>query len=139
MKLSKHKRKNLLALNMTPMIDVVFQLLIFFMAISSQVSENDRAPLELPQLPGAEDQQPTNVTVNIDENGEIIVENKPYTMEDLVSLVSDGLSRAGGDPNLVTVVIRADRRGESRTVNEVVTALRRMQITRVRFAVEVPK
>ena len=139
MKLSKHKRKNLLALNMTPMIDVVFQLLIFFMAISSQVSENDRAPLELPKLPGAEDQQPTTVTVNIDENGDIIIENEKRSLTELISLVSDGLSGAGGDPNLVTVVIRADRRGTSRTVNEVVTALRRMQITRVRFAVEVPK
>lgn len=124
---------------MTPMIDVVFQLLIFFMTISSQVSQVERAPLELPQLPGAEDQRPTSMTVNIDEQARIVVDGREMTIAELVSLVSEALDRAGGDANLVTVVIRADRRIASRPVNEVVSALTRMQITRVRFAVEVPK
>jgi biopolymer transport protein ExbD len=139
MKLSKRARPTLLELNMTPMIDVVFNLLIFFMVISSQVSNVQRTKLDLPKLPGAEDQQETTLTVNITSDGSIIVNTETISLTELVSMVSDALDRAGGDVNLVTVVIRADRNGVSRPVNEIVSALTRMQISRVRFAVEVPK
>jgi biopolymer transport protein ExbD len=139
MKLSKRARPTLLELNMTPMIDVVFNLLIFFMVISSQVSNVQRTKLDLPKLPGAEDQQETTLTVNVASDGSIIVNTETISLTELVSMVSDALDRAGGDVNLVTVVIRADRNGVSRPVNEIVSALTRMQISRVRFAVEVPK
>ena len=42
-------------LNLTPMIDVVFLLLIFFMTVS-QVSKINKERLDLPQQQGAEEQ-----------------------------------------------------------------------------------
>jgi biopolymer transport protein ExbD len=39
----------------------------------------------------------------------------------------------------LTIVLRADERGTCRTVNQIVTALVKLQITRVRIAVEVPQ
>ena len=53
MRLSKRHNPGL-QMNMTPMIDVTFLLLIFFMTVS-QVSAVNKEQLELPQLKGSED------------------------------------------------------------------------------------
>ena len=138
MRLSKHKRSTRADMNMTPMIDIVFLLIIFFMTVT-QVSEVNRERLELPRLQGAEDQKPTTLTVNVDQAGEIIVSGNPIEIPRLLAIVSQELAKVGEDPSRLTVVLRADERGTSRTVNEIVTALARMQITRVRIAVQVPR
>jgi biopolymer transport protein ExbD len=39
----------------------------------------------------------------------------------------------------LTIVLRADERAACRTVNQIVTALVQLQVTRVRIAVEVPQ
>jgi biopolymer transport protein ExbD len=138
MRLSKRKRDTRADMNMTPMIDIVFLLIIFFMTVT-QVSEVNRERLELPQLQGAEDQKPTTLTVNVDQAGEIIVSGNQIEIPRLLAIVSQELAKVGEDAGRLTVVLRADERGTSRTVNEIVTALARMQITRVRIAVQVPQ
>ena len=52
MKLSKHRRRPDVAFNMTPMIDIVFLLIIFFMTVSQITQVNDE-PIELPKLEGS--------------------------------------------------------------------------------------
>jgi biopolymer transport protein ExbD len=54
----------------------------------------------------------------------------------LVHLANDELAKVGQDPGRLTVVLRADRRGTCRAVNEVVALLVRLDITRIRIAVE---
>ena len=138
MRLSKHKRNTRAEINMTPMIDIVFLLIIFFMTVT-QVSEINRERLELPQLQGAEDQKPTTLIVNVDQAGDIIVSGNQIKIPRLLAIVSQELAKVGEDATRLTVVLRADQRGTSRTVNEIVTSLARMQITRVRIAVQVPQ
>jgi len=134
MKLTRRKPPTTATLNMTPMIDVVFLLLIFFMMVS-QVSEVNLQPIELPKLSGGEDQQPTIMTINVTQGGEIIVGGMTLTVSDVVVLVADELLRVEDDPTRMAIVIRADERGESRTVNELVRAMGQMQISRVRLAI----
>ena len=43
-------------MNMTPMIDIVFLLIIFFMTVN-QVTEVSKERLSLPQVKGGEDQR----------------------------------------------------------------------------------
>lgn len=138
MRLSKHRRATIAEMNMTPMIDVTFLLIIFFMA-ATQVSELNKERLDLPKLPGAEDQQRTTLTVNVDRHGEMIVSARRVTMSELLTYVSIELSKVGDDPSRLTLVLRADQRGDCRTVNRIVTALARLQVDRVRIAVEVPR
>jgi biopolymer transport protein ExbD len=137
MRLSKHRRKMTAEMDMTPMIDVTFLLLIFFMTVS-QVSSSNKTQLELPKLKGTEDQKPSVLTVNVTEPGELIVSGREYSISEFVSLVNRELRRVGDDPNLLGIVIRADQRGTSAGVNSVVSALNKLQIKRVRIAVEVP-
>lgn len=138
MRLTKRRRSTRPEMDMTPMIDIVFLLIIFFMTVT-QVSKLNKEQLELPQLKGTEDQKPSVLTINVTEPGDLIVSGRKYSIGELVSLVNRELRRVGDDPNLLGIVIRADQRGVSAGVNSVVAALNNLQIKRVRIAVEVPQ
>lgn len=135
MRLSKRHNPGL-QMNMTPMIDVTFLLLIFFMTVS-QVSAVNKEQLELPQLKGSEDQAESPITINVDEHGTIVVSGDRLTLPQLVAAVSDEIVKADNDPSRLTIALRVDRRGTCRTVNEIVTALAKLDVRRVRIAVEV--
>jgi len=120
------------------MIDIVFLLIIFFMTVS-QISAVNHERVELPQLEGADKQKPVVLTINVNDEGEIIVAGKRLAVPQFISMVARQLVEVGDDPDKLTCVIRGDHRSESKTMNEIVNALTRMQIKRVRFAVEVPQ
>jgi biopolymer transport protein ExbD len=124
-----------LEINMTPMIDVTFLLLIFFMTVN-QVSKSQREKLSLPQLTGSQDQSQESLVVNVDQAGQLIVTTNPVTLPELIGIVSAELAKVDNDSSRLTVLLRADRRGTSRAVNEVITTLVRLGVHRVRVAVE---
>lgn len=124
-----------LEINMTPMIDVTFLLLIFFMTVN-QVSRSQRERVALPQLAGTQDQSQQSLVVNVDAAGQIVVAANPVTLPGLIGIVSTELAKVDDDPSRLTVLLRADRHGTCRTVNEVITALVKLNVNRVRVAVE---
>jgi biopolymer transport protein ExbD len=138
MRLTKRKRPTRPNIDITPMIDVVFLLLIFFITVS-QISKAQNDPVQLPKLSGTADQQPTTLTINIREGGELVVDGTVFTESALVGVIIRSLAAVDEDPTRVRVVIRADQRALSGAVNRVVTALGRMNITRIRMAVQVPR
>ena len=135
MRLTRHRRTRLPSMNMTPMIDVVFLLLIFFMTVS-QVSEVNRELLELPKLEGSEDQKPTLLTINVTRDGELKIGGETVTFPRLITLVDNEINRLGGEPRRLAVVLRTDERATSRATNEAVRSLGRLGVDRVRIAVE---
>ena len=135
MRLTKHKRKTMAAMNMTPMIDIVFLLIIFFMTVT-QVSEINKKRVQLPKLKGSEDQQPSTVIINVDESGTIEIAGRSRTVLETMSLVGNELANVGNEPLNLTIVIRADRRGSSRTVNELVRSLSKLGIKQIRYTVQ---
>jgi len=135
MRLSKRISTHSQRMDMTPMIDVVFLLIIFFMVVS-QVTQANRQPLELPEEEGAHEQEPTTLIVNIDQTGQIIVSGDEVQIDALIRRAADALRSVGGDPQLLTVTLRCDRRAASRTANDVVVALQRLGINRIRVAVQ---
>lgn len=104
------KRGQVLAvLSMTPMIDVVFLLLIFFL-VASRLSQEDRE-LDIP-LPSAANAMPMTVEpqemiVNIDQQGAIVVNNKTLDNEQFRRLLAQAVVN---NPVGQAVLIRADRR-----------------------------
>jgi biopolymer transport protein ExbD len=123
---------------MTPMIDVTFLLLIFFMTVT-QVSEINKERLELPKQKGSEDQEPVELIVNITQEGDVIVSGERITVARLAAIVGQQLAELDNDPSRLQIAIRADQRGTSAAVNEVVEMLDKLQIQRVRIAVQVPQ
>lgn len=97
------------SLSMTPLIDVVFLLLIFFL-VASRLSQEDRE-LDIP-LPSAANAmpmtaEPQELVVNIDDKGAIFV-NSQFMQE---SQFEELLRRTVTDNPLgQSVIIRADRR-----------------------------
>jgi biopolymer transport protein ExbD len=138
MRLTKHKRSTMTSMDMTPMIDVVFLLLIFFMTVS-QVSRVNREQIELPKLAGTQDQQDSSVVVNVDEAGAIVVEGRALTSPQLAVWMSDEIARQGNDPAAMKVTVRGDAAGAARSVNEVVRTLNRLGVLQIRMAVQKPQ
>jgi biopolymer transport protein ExbD len=122
-------------MNMTPMIDVVFLLMIYFMTTLNAKSIS-KEPLDLPRQRGTQDQSELALTINVDRGGRIIVSGETLTLPQLITLVSE---HAGSDPASLDVVIRADRAGNSRTINQVSSRLLKLGVGKVRFATEKPE
>jgi biopolymer transport protein ExbD len=135
MRFHKRVRGGSLEVNMTPMIDVVFLLMIYFMTTlnAASVSKED---MELPQLKGSQDQTESALTINVSQSGRIIVVGEEITLPQLIAIASDEIGRLDNDPLRLNVVVRADRRGTSRTVNEVVSALVKLDVSRIQIGVQ---
>src|SRR6185436_8587609 len=139
MKLSKKtNRGGNLQLNMTPMIDCVFLLLIFFMSCT-QVSVINKSPLDPPEQKGSEDQSEATITINVDKDGDIIITQGVYTLPQAAVLVQETIAEKKGNVELVNVVLRVDRNTKSGVVNELVKALDKLKITNVRFTTREPQ
>ena len=123
---------------MTPMIDIVFLLIIFFMTVS-QVTKVNQERLDLPKQPGSQDQKPAVLTINFTADSEIVVGGATYQLPELIALIADELTRLDDNPMRLTVVLRADRRVTGRVIKPVVEALSSMDMRKVRFSVQVPE
>lgn len=97
--------------DMTALIDVVFQLLIFFLLTSSYVAQSQnnkssaKVPVELPESSlEASASQVDNLTISINADGEVFLDENRVTIEELgVEL----LRAAAKNPRSV-VLIRGD-------------------------------
>jgi biopolymer transport protein ExbD len=80
------------AMNMTPMIDCVFNLLIFFMLISD-LNQKDLVELTLPVAYMAQEdkgqEEDDRVILNVDKYGQIIWKQKNVSMEELGTILTN--------------------------------------------------
>ena len=97
------------ALSLTPLIDVVFLLLIFFL-VASRLSQEDRQ-LDI-ALPSAANAMPMTVmpqelVVNVDVQGRIYIDGVEIRLPDFEAMIKQ---RVVDNPTGQSVVLRADRR-----------------------------
>ena len=138
MRLSKRSGSRLLRMNMTPMIDIVFLLLIFFMTVT-QASRIKEEQLELPQQEGSRDKETSSLTINIRQDGQLVMLGRVLQLDRLLTLVNEELARVDNDPRRINIELRVDQRGESRAANQVAKSLEQLNIKRGSFAVQVPR
>ena len=70
---------------MTPMIDIVFLLIIFFMTVS-QITKVVDLNVDLPAVSkGGEDTRQVTITINLDEGGRTYVAGRQVTGDDLTA------------------------------------------------------
>lgn len=137
MKLSRLKRKTAPGVNMTPMIDIVFLLIIFFMAVS-QISRTVDWPVRLPDAgPGARTPEAVNITINLDEAGQTIVLGQTLTRRQLGAALDQELQRVGQQVDRLRILVRCDRDCPGQFVNELIRQLNGRGIRQVRVAVQV--
>jgi biopolymer transport protein ExbD len=94
-------------LELTPMIDVVFLLMIFFL-VASKLDEADRfIDVALPQASAAKPltSRPREFLINIDRVGNYYVGARPVTLEDLRGQIRQA---SADNPQRQKVIVRAD-------------------------------
>ena len=121
------------ALDMTPMIDVVFELIIFFVVTLTQCQAKDetikledgRYGIELTP----EEMPPTQMTVDIARTGRISMGDVTMTPEQIGQRVKERKRKFGEFP----VIIRADYRARHEAVARVMNACTANGIWKISF------
>ncbi|MEM7628184.1 MAG: biopolymer transporter ExbD [Planctomycetota bacterium] len=133
MNLRPQRTTRVMSFDMTPMIDVVLQLIIFFM-FTSQFGELTRSDVRLPAEAGedADRRQPAALVVDINSAGRFILERREVTTGELTRVASAAVARAGPE-SAVVVLIRADRDAGAVDLDRVLEALRDAGVTRWRL------
>lgn len=142
----QRKRGAFSAIDLTPLVDVVFLLIIFFMA-TAQFVKMTQAELELPQQRGEAErlEEKSELIINIDARNQYIVTGDVVSIGVLKRKIAYELAMAGadlrsGDPRdrRLRIVIRADRQASSETLNTLVTTLSELGVKSSALGVEVP-
>ncbi len=137
---AKHRNRNV-TVDITAMIDVVFLLIIFFMA-TAQFSRLTRADVELPLERGEQDQTPdeAGIVINITRAGELVISSRTVEFSELESIVREEIRRLADRPaGQVKLLIRADRHANAAHLNDVVSRLSALGVGSARLATEVPR
>ena len=94
-------------LSLTPLIDVVFLILIFFLVTSEFEDEEKRLDIVLPSATSAVPMtgKPREIIVDIDQQGSVFLSGQPTSLDELNKLLEVA---AATNPTNQSVVIRAD-------------------------------
>lgn len=121
----------LVAINMTPLVDVMLVLLAIFMLTARLADETTSVPLDLPEAAsGAEIQGVLHI--GIDAQGRRLVDGRP--VRDEAQLQALAQARRRDNPQLRTV-IEAARTTDHVHVVDTLDALRLVGVYRIAFAV----
>ncbi len=123
------------AIDLTPLIDVVFLLLIFFMVTTTFVREGG-ITLELPEADTdvvSTPAEPVQIVVSV--QGTYTVNGEPLADQAVATLMR-AIRGAAGDDTEVPMVISADARAPHESVVRVMDAAGRLGFERVRIATQ---
>jgi biopolymer transport protein ExbD len=119
-------------LPITPMLDVIFLLLIFFMTTSIYAQLEEEIGIVVPTASEAvpPDRTPGEIIINIAEDGTIVVNQRQYDLASLQEL----LNRIGTMFKGQAVKIRGDKKTQFGRAVEVLNACAKADIWNVSFA-----
>jgi len=117
--LSRRQRRKPAELNMSPLIDMIFILLIFFVVTTSFVREAG-VDVQRPIAQTAETKDSTNIVIAITAENLVVVESKPIDVRSVQSYMERFLMQ---NPN-GAVVLAADRNSRSGLVIQVLDSCR---------------
>ncbi|MEE4245943.1 MAG: biopolymer transporter ExbD [Kangiellaceae bacterium] len=133
-----NRRKQEVSVNLTPLIDVVFLLLIFFM-VSTSFNRETQIKLELPQATG-EPLETENqiIEISVDSDGRYFVNAKPLVNKQLDTLVK-AIGIIGGGNKSLPVIISADAAAPYQSVVSAMEASRQSGYFNFTMATRKPK
>ncbi len=124
------------SINLTPMIDIVFLLIIFFMVGSrfSDMNQTERdISLRVPQVQSAQalTHSPGKRVINVYSDGNITLDQKQVTLPEL----ENELATAREQYQKIGVVVRGDRESQFDKVAQVIATCERVKIRDLNIAV----
>jgi len=126
-----------LRFNVTPLIDVVFLLIIFFLVASHFVRSEHSEPVDLPVASTAnQDDAPDHrLTITIREDGQPFVSGQPVTVDAVMKRIAGLAGTAQAKGSVPEVHIRADRNGRYGSVRQLIEQCAKHGIRSIQFAV----
>jgi biopolymer transport protein ExbD len=118
-----------------PMIDVIFFLLVFFMVSTLSMSINRGLPIALPTAATSQRDLQENVNLTLTRNGELFLNKEPITLQDIGPRVKAALA---AQPELA-VILNADGEVRHSAVVDVMDELRLVGVSRLAIAVKPDK
>lgn len=119
--------------NLTPLIDVVFLLLIFFM-VSTTFEHQSRIQIELPESTASPvEVEENSLEIIIDAQGRYFIGEEQVVNTELKTLKS-AISKAVGDRDTVPVTIRADANTPHQAVITALDATSQLGLTQISLA-----
>ena len=134
MRIPTRPRGSGLKFNLTPLIDVVFNLIIFFLVASHFVRTESAEAVDLPEATQTEDEQDQsrNLIVTITPDEQLQVRGRAVTFEQVDQMILAGRTEHGED---FEVRIRADKSVPYRVVEPILLASVRAGVSQLKFAV----
>ena len=126
-------RRPEVSINLTPLIDVVFLLLIFFM-VSTSFSELTRLVVDLPEAEGAPASTNTTLLLVVDVEGNMTLDGAPVP-NDARGLSEALRQRLSGNTD-IPVTLSADAMTPHQYVVTAIEVAAQLNITRLTIAVE---
>ena len=131
----KAKKQIEAEINMTPMIDVVFQLIIFFIVTVNLDQESILEQIELPDAPHSIEiirKDPRQVTIQVDSRGRYYIgSGAPYSLRELNIVLRNTVKRGGLH---IPILIRGDERTTHKYIRRAMDVCAREGLYRIKFA-----
>ncbi len=125
-------------LNLTPLIDVVFLLLIFFM-VSTTFERESQISVELPQATDEErhEEPPELLEITVDREGRFYV-NQQEVVNTQIATLKSAIEKAAGEDRELPLIISADAATPHQAVITVMDAASQLGFLRMTFAAREP-
>lgn len=135
MNLQRHREEEL-EVNLTPLIDVVFLLLIFFMVSTTFVRESE-INLSLPEASREAPQQDSEeVAVAVDSRGTYFVNGRAL-LNGKLETIRQAIREAAAELTDPVILVSADAKAAHQDVIDILDAARQLGYVRISFTTEV--
>ena len=119
-------------INIVPMIDVIFAILTFFVMSSLFLSRSEGLSVNLPKATTAKTQRPSQITVNVDPQGQLALNRQPVQLDNLETSVRQLIK-----PNQeALIILNADKSVNHGQVVEIMDRLRKIKEAKLAIAAQ---
>lgn len=120
---------------LSPMIDMIFLLLVFFIVSTMYMSEVKTIPIKLPIAQNSENLNKSNFNITIKKDGSLYLDEDAITMDLLLA----NAAAENKKDTAFSVIIRADGDVDYKTVVRLMDNLKGVGITRFGLATDMGK
>jgi biopolymer transport protein ExbD len=122
----REKRVTKSIINLTPMVDMLFLILLFFLVTSSFI-EQPNIKLELPSTKYASTSKIEERVLTISRDGKLFFQNEPVDRKNLVTVLKNAFSKEDDK----TLILRADKNVSYGTVVDIMDAAKGAGLRRI--------
>ena len=132
----QRRQRQAVQVSMTPMIDVVFLLLIFFM-VTTTFNRETELQIQLPEAKGHERKEEKSLEIVIDAEGHYRVNKNPVADQKLETL-KKAMRAVAGQSKKLPLIISADGKTPHQFVIRALDAAGQLGFVHISFATQEP-